>query len=110
MSGKRSRDKGKRGELELAHWLEERGVDAFRGQQHRGGPDSPDVRCSLPGIHLEVKRTEALRLYLALEQATAEAPEGCVPVVLHRTNHRRWVAILSAEDWLALVKGAQHGP
>ena len=35
-SGSRSRNKGKRGELELAHVLQEHGFDARRGQQFAG--------------------------------------------------------------------------
>ena len=52
MSGARSRNKGARGELELARLLRSEGFPATRGQQHRGGPGSPDVLCSsLPSIH-----------------------------------------------------------
>ena len=48
--GKKSRDKGKAGERELASKLREYGYDARRGVQFHGGPDSPDV-VGLPGIH-----------------------------------------------------------
>lgn len=40
-----SRAKGKRGELQLAHKLTELGYPAERGQQRKGGEDSPDVIC-----------------------------------------------------------------
>ena len=59
--GKTSRDKGKRGEREVASLLRSYGYDTHRGQQYHGGKDSPDV-VGLPGIHIEVKRTEAFRL------------------------------------------------
>jgi Holliday junction resolvase len=36
-----SRAKGKRGELEIAKVLRENGYDAHRGQQYKGGADSP---------------------------------------------------------------------
>lgn len=95
--------KGKAGERELAAWLREHGVAARRGVQHAGGPESPDVVADLPGIHLEVKRTECLRILPALAQAAADAEPGDVPVVLWRCNRGRWVAVLDGEAWLNLV-------
>jgi hypothetical protein len=99
-----SRQKGAQAEREVAEWLRSQGVEARRGVQFSGGPGSPDVVHGLPGVHLEVKRTEALRLHEALAQAANDAPEGHTPVVLHRKNRGRWVAILDAEDWLRLAK------
>ena len=54
-----SKQKGKRGELELVHELESFGLHAERGQQFKGSPDSPDVTCKeLCDFHIEVKRNE----------------------------------------------------
>ena len=93
-----SRNKGKRGELELAAELRRIfGVDARRGVQYHGGSDSPDVVTDLPGIHIEVKRTERLSLYPAMEQAAADAGDK-VPVVCHRANRQEWVAIIRLND------------
>lgn len=114
--GARPRRKGIRGELELAAWLRERGIFARRGAQRRGGPDSPDVVTSLP-FHVECKRMERLALWRALAQAQADSGERPA-VVFHRTNRHPWVAILAAEDLLALLglrspappPGAATGP
>ena len=106
MAGLKSRDKGKRGEREVAEFLREHGVPARRGVQYRGGPDAPDVAHDLVGFHFEVKRSQALRLYKALEQAMAEKRQGDIPVVWHRPNGRPWVVLLRAEDFLVLAKGA----
>ena len=96
--GAKSRRKGCRGELEAAAELRRLfGVEARRGQQHHGGPDAPDVRAAIPGVHFEVKRVEALRLYPALEQAGADAGQN-VPVLLHRANQKPWVAIVQLDD------------
>jgi len=93
-----SRNKGKRGELELAAELRRLfGVDARRGVQYHGGADSPDVVADLPGIHIEVKRTERLSLYPAMEQAAADAGDK-VPIVCHRANRKDWVAIIRLND------------
>ena len=96
--GRFSRNKGKRGERELAKELERiLGVEARRGVQHCGGPDSPDVIVEIPGIHIECKRTEHFRLYEALEQAIEDAGDK-VPLVIHRSNRRPWVAIVRLDD------------
>jgi len=101
---KNSKAKGAQGERQVAAWLRENGVEARRGVQYRGGPDSPDVVHGLPDVHLEVKRTERFRLDEALEQAKGEAPAGSMPVVLTRKNRGRWIAVLDGEDWLRLAK------
>ena len=101
--GKASRDKGKRGERELAGKLREYGFDAQRGVQYRGGSDSPDV-IGLEGVHIEVKRVERLSLYDALSQSKSEAGAGEMPVVMHRRNNCGWVVIQPLEDWINLYK------
>jgi Holliday junction resolvase len=101
----RSRNKGKVGEREVAQLLRDHGFDARRGVQFQGGPDSPDV-IGLPGVHVEVKRTESFRLYPALEQAKTERKDGDIPAVFHRANSRPWVVVLPAEDFLGLVRSS----
>lgn len=98
-----SKRKGKVGELEASKaWAEAFRCEARRGQQFAGGADSPDIVHSVPGVHLEVKRTERLHLYDALEQAQSESGGSC-PVVLHRANNRQWVAIVPLDALPELV-------
>lgn len=102
--GLRSRNKGKRGEREAAAEIRRLfRTDAARGCQHRGGSESPDVVTAIYGVHFEVKRTEALRLYAAIEQAVTDAGSSQIPVVLHRANDRPWVAIVRLDDLPALA-------
>jgi hypothetical protein len=102
-----SRQKGCRGELEFRDWLIERGHPARRGQQFAGGHESPDVVSDLDKYwHIEVKRTERLLLYRAMDQAINDALPGRIPVVFHRQNHKEWVAIVRADDLLRLVERA----
>jgi Holliday junction resolvase len=98
-----SRQKGKRGELELAEFLRARGFQARRGQQFSGGGDSPDVVTDIPGVHFEVKRCESGSLYEWLSQAIKDAGFGKTPIVAHRKNNRDWVAILPMVNLLALL-------
>ena len=100
MLGKTSRDKGKRGERELAARLRYFGYDAKRGVQYKGGEDSPDV-IGLPGIHIECKRTERLDIYGALAQSKGDCGKD-MPVVMHRKNNCEWVVIQPLDDWMAL--------
>lgn len=104
--GKASREKGKRGERECAALLKAHGFDARRGQQFNGSDGSADV-VGLPGFHVEVKRTEALRIYEAMGQAEVDARDGETPLVLHRRNRKEWLAILKADDFLEMIGGAE---
>ena len=99
-----SRRKGACGERELARLLTAEGFPATRGQQHRGGPGSPDVIVeALPGIHFEAKRCERLNLYDAIAQARRDAGDK-LPIVAHRKNACEWLAILPLVDLLAILR------
>lgn len=112
--GKYSRDKGKRGEREIATILRERGYDAHRGQQYHGGGDSPDV-VGLPGVHIEVKFVQAFHLWDALKQSIDDSEgTGDIPVVFHRKAAEKgfqkppWVVVLRLDDFLDMYEAA-HG-
>ena len=104
-----SKQKGKRGELELAEFLREHGfTGAARGQQFKGSPGSPDV-VGLPGHHIECKRVEALSAYDAYAQACRDCGSGDIPLVCYRKNGKPyhplpWLAIISLDDYLLLVR------
>jgi hypothetical protein len=103
--GRAAREKGKRGEREAAAELGTLlGVDARRGVQYQGGPDSPDVVIDGVAIHVEAKRTEKLTLWPAVDQARADAPTGKVPLVWHRPNRRGSVVIVETARLLELAR------
>lgn len=96
--GRMERNKGKRGERELAKELARLfGVEARRGRQYQGSPESPDVVADIPGTHWECKRAEKLSVYAAVEQAAADAGDA-VPVVAHRRSNKPWLAIMRLDD------------
>jgi hypothetical protein len=98
-----SKQKGKRGEREAAAELGELlGCHARRGVQYQGSADSPDVVLEGVNIHVECKRTEALNVYKALEQATGDAGSK-VPIVWHRRNGKPSVVIIGTADLLRLA-------
>ena len=70
-----SRQKGVRGERELAGILRDYGFDSRRGQQYCGLNGDADV-IGLPGIHIECKRVERLNIYEATGRIPPEEPGG----------------------------------
>ena len=104
--GATSRNKGKVGEREWARFCTERGYECHRTAQCRGNTgQAADVE-GLPGIHIEVKRTESLRLYDALAQSEHDAViagDG-IPIVAYRKNDHPWTVIMLAEDWFELFR------
>ena len=102
-----SRQKGKRGELELAKVLREHGYETRRGQQYSGTETSADV-VGLPGIHIECKRVENLNVYNALAQAIRDTGEsGDLPAVFHRKNNQPWLVTMRLDDWLKIFNGKE---
>lgn len=101
---KMSRDKGQRGELEVAALLRIYGFEAQRGQQHRGGPDSPDVLHSIPNVHMEVKFTEQFSAYAAMDQAIEDKGAQEIPVVFHRRKRKKWLVVMHANDFLRIME------
>ena len=98
-----SRDKGKRGELEAAHVLQEYGYDARRSQQYAGINSDADV-VGLPRIHLEIKRVEKLNVDDALSQSIRDAKDEEIPVVMHRKNRTEWKITMRFADWIEMYK------
>lgn len=96
-----SREKGKRGEIELAHELEKWGYEARRGQQFCGLNGEPDV-IGVEGLHIECKRVEKLNIEQALRQSERDARPSEIPVVFHRRNREEWKATLRLGDFMEL--------
>ena len=101
--GRKSRRKGKVGEREISHILQERGYDAHRGQQFCGANGDADV-VGLPGVHLEVKRVERLNIVNAMEQSKSDASENEIPVVVHRRNGQEWLLTMRFTDYLDMYE------
>ena len=103
-----SKDKGARGEVELAHILRQYGYWARRGQQYSGANGDADV-VGLPKIHIECKRVERLNLYDAMAQSIHDARDGEIPVVMHRRNNAKWLITLHLDDFMEIYKEWEAG-
>ena len=94
--------KGRNGEREFARFCREQGYDCRRGQQY-SGIEGEDI-VGLPGVHVEVKRTERLSLYDAIAQAGADAGKDKLPIVASRKNNCDWLITMRAEDWFKIYR------
>ena len=102
-----SREKGKRGERELASVLRKYGYETRRGQQYCGANGDADV-IGLPGIHIECKRVEKLNLDDAMSQAKADS-RGDIPAVFHRKNNSEWRVTLTLDDFITIYREWESG-
>ena len=98
-----SKQKGKRGELEICKIIKEYGFDCHRSVQYCGANGDADV-IGLPGIHMEIKRVETLNIDKAMDQAASDARDGNLPAVFHRRNGQEWKVTMRLEDWMQIYK------
>lgn len=102
---KRERDKGKRGELEVAHVFKDAGLPADRTAALQAGsvPGVGDVTVrSLPLLHIESKRCERYELPAWLRQVDEARLDGQAYVVAFRRSRDSWRAVVDL-GWLASV-------
>ena len=103
-----SREKGKRGERELAKILQSFGYEgARRGVQYNGADGSADV-IGVPGLHIECKFVEKLNIDDAMEQSIRDARLGELPVVMHRKNGKPWKVTMLLGDFIEIYKRAEE--
>ena len=107
--GASSQRKGRGGELELACILQGRGYAMRPGRARSYGAEA-DVS-GLPGVHVECKRQERLRLSEAVQQAVRDAERfgDGLPAVFHRRNCEGWLVTMPLEGWLKLYEGGSNG-
>ena len=95
-----SKQKGKRGELELVHKLNDLGFDTRRTAQYNGKETgSLADLVGIEGVHIECKRNERLNLNEAMDQAIRDAKEDEAPMVFHRKNGKPWLVTMTLADW-----------
>ena len=101
MGGRSSQRKGRAAELELSRILQGHGYNVEPGRALSYG-EVPDLS-GLPGVHIECKRAEALRLSEWMEQARRDAERfGGLPAVFHRRNREGWRVTMELQDWLTV--------
>lgn len=104
--GKRSRNKGKRRELELVHILNDAGFNTRRGYVFQHEPDI----VGLEGYHIEVKGVESLNVRKALQQSIedAEKRKDGTPILAWKKSNEPWTVTLLLDDFIRII-GGQNG-
>lgn len=108
--GKKSKDKGKRGEREAAKKLSSiLNISLSRGVQYKGSTDSPDIAGLKEfGLHPEIKRDESTisaMMYKGLAQASSDAGSDLTPFIMSRRNGRGWVVAVDLENLIPFCEG-----
>lgn len=103
-----SKEKGKRFERALASIFREYGFkDARRTAQYCGNTgDASDV-VGLPGIHVEAKFQEKMKLYDWIAQAKRDAEangKGHFPAVFHKRSNDEILVTMTLTDWMILYR------
>lgn len=100
--GKRSRDKGKRRELELVHVLNDNGFNVRRGYVFQHEPDI----VGLHGFHIEVKGVENLNVRKALQQSIDDAKKrgDGIPILAWKKSNEPWTITLLLDDFLDIIR------
>ena len=108
-----SKQKGARFERQLASRFRDQGYcDARRTAQYCGNTgDASDVK-GLPGIHVEAKHQEVMRLYDWMAQAKRDAAAGggnALPAVFHKKNNASILVTMELDDWFNLYREWEAG-
>lgn len=99
-----SKQKGARFERSLASLFRYYGyAESRRTAQYCGNTgDASDV-VGLPGVHVEAKHQETMRLYEWMAQAKRDAAaSGRLPAVFHKKNNADVLVTMTLEDWMKL--------
>lgn len=96
-----AKKKGSRVELELVHWLKERGIHSAQRTQQYNGLGKSDVIApeELPSFHLEskgVKSPLSTRGQLRgwCDQLMTDCPENQFPALFCKPNHHKWFSFI----------------
>lgn len=104
-----SKAKGARFERNLASRFREYGYDCRRGQQYCGKNGDADV-VGLPGLHIEAKHQETMRLYEWMSQAKRDCEgTGRLPAVFHKKNNAAILVTMEFEDFMNLYREWEAG-
>ena len=106
-----SKQKGARFERQLASLFREYGyTDSRRTAQYCGNTgDASDV-VGLPGIHVEAKHVEQMRLYDWIDQAKRDSKDtGNLPAVFHKKNNHEILVTLRFDDFMNIYREYEAG-
>ena len=106
-NGRHSRNKGKRGEREVAKIFRDAGYPARRSVQYNGRPGTAADVVGVPGMHIEVKFVEKESVRAWYKQAERDARASIkqeIPIVVHRKIREPWLVTMSLDDFIRLLE------
>lgn len=106
-----SKDKGARFERQLAGMFRNYGyTDARRTAQYCGNTGEASDVVGLPGIHVEAKHQEKMRLYDWMDQAKRDSSgRDEKPVVFHKKNNAEVLVTLRFDDFMEIYREWETG-
>ena len=102
-----SKQKGARFERQLASKFREYGYEARRTAQYCGNTGDASDGVGLPGIHIEAKHQETMRLYEWISQAKRDAEnggKGNLPAVFHKKNNAEILVTMPLDSFMQLYR------
>ena len=107
MSGKSSRAKGHRYELELVNKFKEFFPDCVTSRSESKRTDDAGVDlCYTGGFNVQAKNWEKAPAY---HDALAKMPKDKLNLLFHRRNRKGSVVVMSEEDFWVLFGGYMNG-
>lgn len=99
-----AKQKGARFERELADLFRKMGyADARRTAQYCGNTGDASDMVGLPGIHVEAKHQETMRLYNWMAQAKRDSDgKSELPAVFHKKNRADILVTMTLGDWMQI--------
>lgn len=108
-----SKQKGARFERSLARIFREYGYDeARRTAQYCGNTGEASDVVGLPGLHIETKHQETMRLYEWMSQAKRDAEAGGenrLPAVFHKKNNADVLVTMRLDDFMNIYREWEAG-
>ncbi len=108
-----SKQKGARFERSLARIFREYGyADARRTAQYCGNTGEASDVIGLPGLHIEAKHQETMRLYEWMSQAKRDAEAGGgkrLPAVFHKKNNADVLVTMRLDDFMNIYREWEAG-
>ena len=105
-----SKAKGARFERTLAGKLREYGYDARRTAQYCGKSGEASDVVGLPGLHIEAKHQETMRLYEWMAQAKRDSEgTGRLPAVFHKKNNANILVTMELDDFMNIYREWEAG-
>lgn len=101
-----AKQKGARFERELADLFRKMGyAGARRTAQYCGNTGDASDEVGLPGIHVEAKHQETMRLYDWMAQAKRDSENtGNLPAVFHKKSRADILVTMTMDDWMRLYE------